>query len=607
VSSVSGQVAPDGRRPQWLRAFRALIGFAFRVAPRETALFWVCGAVMALYGPWTAYGLKLLVDGALAGDARGALVAAAVIALAIAVSVLNGLYYLDYLFTVGEKAGAAINARLMRLMAGVPGLAHHEQPDYLRELDFLREHRAMMGFLPNATAGLLRVAVQLAASLALLARLDPILLLLPLLGVGSFLAGRRANELWVGSWDATAELERRRRHLFELAASPTAAKEQRLFDLTDPLIARHHAAADEVGRVRDRADWRSAWLNAAGSLLFGLGYVGAIALVLLRAIEGRATVGDVVLTVGIAAGLNHAVQVAAMYGTSFLRILRVAQRYLWLEDHAAASQRDPPAPAAVPDRLTVGIELRDVAFRYPGTDQPILQGLSLRLPAGRVVALVGENGAGKSTLVKLLARFYEPDAGEILVDGAPLTSLPLAGWRARIGAAFQDFSRFELLLRETVGIGDLARIGDGPAVEAALARAGADDVPPLLARGIETQLGKGWEDGVDLSGGQWQKLALGRAMMRPEPLLVVFDEPTAALDAQTEHDLFERFAEAARSGASAGTVTLLVTHRFSTVRMADLIVVLDGGRVVEQGSHAELMARGGLYAELYGLQSRVYR
>jgi ABC-type multidrug transport system fused ATPase/permease subunit len=515
---------------------------------------------MASYGPWTAYGLKLLVDGALAGDPTRALVAAAVLALAIGVALLNGLYYLDFLFTVGEKASAAINSRLMALMAGVPGLAHHERPDYLRELDFLREHRGMMGYLANATAGLIRVAVQLAASLALLARLDPVLLFLPLLGVGSFLAGRRANELWVASFDATAEGDRLRRHLFELAASSAAGKELRLFGLVDPLIARHHAVAGEISRARDRADWQSAWLHAAGSVVFGLGYVGAVGLVLLRAIEGRATVGDVVLAVGVAAGLNGAVQVAVAYGTGFLRILRIAQRYLWLEDYAAASRLDPADPASVPDRLVDGIELRELSFRYPATDRPILDRLSLRLPAGKVVALVGENGAGKTTLVKLLARFYEPDGGQILVDGVDLRRLPLEEWRERIGVAFQDFGRFELRLRETVGVGDLARIGDSAAVESALAKAGADDLSPTLPGGLETQLGKGWDGGVELSGGQWQKLALGRAMMRRDPLLVVFDEPTAALDAQTEHALFERFAEAARSGASAGTVTLLVTH-----------------------------------------------
>lgn len=591
----------------WLRAYRVLVGFAFGTAPREAMLFLLCGVVMALQGPVAAFGAKLLVDGALARDFKVAFAAAALLALAAGIGLLNTLYYLDFLFAVAEKASAAVDRRLMALMAGIPSLAHHERPEYLDELDLLREERGRLAWMTNATAGIIRVAVGLAASLVLLARLDPLLLLLPLLGTGSFFAGRRARDLQQRAAEATTEAERLRRHLFEQATSADTGKEVRVFGLALELIRRHHAAAEAVARARDRAEWQGALLSAAGAVLFGLGYAGAIGLALLHALEGRLTPGDVVLTVGLAAGLNGVVQVAVGYGTAFLHVLRVARRYLWLEDYAADSLRAPASPAPVPGRLERGIEIESLSFRYPDSDTPVLSGVSLHLPAGIVVALVGENGAGKTTVVKLLGRFYEPDSGRILVDGVDLRRFAVEAWRARVSAAFQDFSRFELLARETVGVGRLARIGDAPAVEAALARAGADDVAPRLPHGLETQLGKAWDGGVDLSGGQWQKLALGRAMMRDDPLLVVFDEPTAALDAQTEHALFERFAAAARAGASAGTVTVLVSHRFSTVQMADLIVVLDRGRIVEQGSHRELMRRDGLYAELYRLQSRAYR
>ena len=229
----------------------------------------------------------------------------------------------------------------------------------------------------------------------------------------------------------------------------------------------------------------------------------------------------------------------------------------------------------------------------------MLDAVTLDLPAGSVVALVGENGAGKTTLVKLLCKLYEPTAGRILVDGAPLSRMRTAEWRQRLAGAFQDFFRFELPARHSVGVGDVPRRDDERAVAAAVARAGADDVVARLPSGLDTQLGPTWPGGVEVSFGQWQKLALARGFMREEPLLLMLDEPTAALDAETEHALFERYAAAAR-GADGGSangrsrgITILVSHRFSTVRMADLIVVLDGARVAQVGSHEELMAKGG--------------
>jgi ATP-binding cassette subfamily B protein len=281
-----------------------------------------------------------------------------------------------------------------------------------------------------------------------------------------------------------------------------------------------------------------------------------------------------------------------------------AQRLAWLEDFAAAQNAHVDQTA--PDRLDDGIWFDDVSFAYPGTDVEVLQHLDLRLPAGSVVAVVGENGAGKSTLVKLLARMYAPTSGRITADGVDIGHVDIVEWRERLAGAFQDFARLEFVAATTVGLGDEPRQDDRTAVGTAVDRAGATPVVDDLRHGLDTQLGPSWTDGVDVSFGQWQKLALARGYMRPEPLLLMLDEPTAALDAETEHALFERFAAGAREETTNGRVTVLVSHRFSTVRMADLIVVLDGARVVEVGGHDELMARGGTYADLYSIQASSY-
>ena len=301
----------------------------------------------------------------------------------------------------------------------------------------------------------------------------------------------------------------------------------------------------------------------------------------------------------LAAGSRLSAYIGATVGEiGFLRGIWLdgSIRLAWLEDYAASLAEH--SGEAVPERLTTGIRFDHVSFAYPGTDRLVLEDVCLDLKPGSVVAIVGENGAGKTTLVKLLCRLYQPTTGRILVDGLELARLPVEAWRSRLTGAFQDFFRFEFRARHTVGVGDVPRLDDEPAVVAAVGRAGADDVVARLVSGLETQLGPTWPDGVEVSFGQWQKLALARGFMRDHPLLLVLDEPTAALDAETEHALFERFAAAARNGkgngerdTADGRITILVSHRFSTVRMADLIVVLDGARVTEVGSHEELVAR----------------
>jgi ATP-binding cassette, subfamily B, bacterial len=234
--------------------------------------------------------------------------------------------------------------------------------------------------------------------------------------------------------------------------------------------------------------------------------------------------------------------------------------------------------------------------------------VTLTLPAGATVAIVGDNGAGKTTLVNLLAGLCHPTAGRILVDGTDLAELDPETWRQRVSAGFQDHARFEFSAQRAVGLGRLAELDDAAAATAALRRAGAGELPERLPAGLQTQLGPGWPAGVDLSGGQWQKLAVARAMMRPDPLLLLLDEPTAAIDAETEHELFARWTLAVSSiRERSGAITVLVSHRLSAVAMADLIVVLQAGQVHEIGSHAELIAAGGRYAELFDLQARGYR
>ncbi len=466
----------------------------------------------------------------------------------------------------------------------------------LRNQVFVLDHLYLS--LLNTLAWLVRVTI----TLVLLATIHPLLLLLALFAAPTVASASRRPAVERRIEERFAAHSRLADHLFRTATTAAPAKEVRVTGIGDDLARRRRTEWQRWAGPVARARWGTAASHALAWAVFGLGYAAAVVFV---AVGLQASVGAVLLILAAGARLSSYVG-ATMGEIGFLRGIWLdgSRRLVWLERYVAALEAD--RDVAVPDRLTDGIRFERVSFSYPGSDRLALDEVTLRLPPGAVVAVVGENGAGKSTLVKLLAKLYEPTSGEILVDGAPLRRMPARDWRDRLTGAFQDFFRFEFTAQRSVGLGHLPRLDDRTAVSAAVTSAGAADVVQRLPEGLDSQLGAGWADGQELSFGQWQKFALARGYMRQQPLLMILDEPTAALDAETEHALFERYAEAART-TGVGGITILVSHRFSTVRMADLIVVLDGSRLAEVGSHAELLGRDGAYADLYRIQATAYR
>ncbi|MDQ3147641.1 MAG: ABC transporter ATP-binding protein/permease [Actinomycetota bacterium] len=548
-----------------------------------------------------ALGLKVLAQRVLDGDDGGILFAAVLLGALAVLTWLLKLLSERANRKFADRCTVVIESHVARLQASVASIEHHERPDYLDRLAILRDQVFTLNHLYGSLFGMAGSVLRLVLTVGLLMSVHPALVLLGAAALPTVVVSSRRSLAERAASEAVAGDMRLARHLFQLGTTAPPAKELRVARTSPRVIQQRREAWDRWYGVVSRSRWTSAVAQSSAWAVFGVAYVATVVFVSSGIEAGP---GDVLLVLAAGSRLSAYVgqtEQEANFLSGFW--LDASRRLAWLEDYAAVAERR--ADAAVPDRLTEGIRMEGVSFRYPGTDAVVLEDVNLDLPAGAVVAIVGENGAGKSTLVKLLCRFYEPDSGRILVDGADQGAMPADEWRRRCAGAFQDFFRFELPVRHSVGVGDLDRLDERPAVEAALGRAGAGDVVDGLVSGIDTQLGPTWRDGVEVSFGQWQKFALARGFMRDDPLLLVLDEPTAALDAETEHALFERYAAASRN--DDGRITILVSHRFSTVRMADLIVVLDGARVVEYGSHPELMARGGQYAELYGIQAASYR
>ena len=589
---------PSGLSSMW-RALKR----GYHAEPWLLSVSFGLALLAALPDALLALWLKYLADGVLGGRPRLVMTAA----LGLGVSAV-GTWFLRVISDrtqrrFRDQVTIALESHLARLLASVSTIEHHERPEYVDRLSVLRNQVFVLDHMYMSLFTTCGWVLRLAVTITLLVSIHPALALLAVFALPTVLTSTWRPGVERAIEERGASANRLARHLFDIATTAAPGKEVRVTGIGSRLVTQRREAWERWYKPLAAARWSSAAWHTLGWGIFGVGYMAAVVFV---ASVLKATPGNVLLV--LAAGSRLSAYVAATVGEiGFLRgvWLDGSRRLAWLEDYSASLVQH--TDASVPERLKEGISFEHVSFVYPGTDRLVLEDLNIQFQPGSVTAIVGENGAGKTTLVKLLCGLYKPTSGRILVDGVDLARVPPDAWRSRLAGAFQDFFRFEFRARQSVGLGDLPRLEDEPSVLAALDRAGARDLVEQFASGLETQLGSTWPGGVEISFGQWQRIALARGFMRPRPLVLILDEPTAAVDAETEHALFERYAAATRQRTAEGGITLLISHRFTTVRVADHIVVLDGSRVVESGTHESLLVKGGQYAELYNIQAAAYR
>jgi ATP-binding cassette subfamily B protein len=473
--------------------------------------------------------------------------------------------------------------------------------------DKLQNAQREIGFRPIATVTnsfkLAQYVIVLVSTLFLLLALSPLVTLILFIStLPTFIIQLRYSKFRFRITDWRAPEARRSQYLQTLLTSDTSIKEIKLFGLADSLLKRYDELFNKAYREDLKLGVRQTVLSTFWSVLATLSFYGAYGWIVWHTLSGVITIGSMIFYIAVFRQAQSAFQ------GSFSEINQLYQGTLYMknlfsflnlkpvvEDRAiSASQPKPAYPRP-------GIEFRNVSFRYPNKNEWVLRGLNLYIAPGQKLALVGANGAGKTTLVKLLTRLYEPTEGQILLDGVDLRHYDLAELRQRIGVIFQDFVRYEFSVRENIGFGQVEELGNSTQIELAARKAGADSLIEKLPQGYDTTLGTRFHQGRQLSGGEWQKIALARAFMRDSDLLVL-DEPTAALDADSEFEVFERLRELTKD-----RMTLFISHRFSSVRMADQIAVLEGGRLVELGTHLELLSLGGNYARWFDLQAAGYR
>ncbi len=515
---------------------------------------------------------------------------------------------------LGDLFANASSIRLMEHAARLD-LYQFEDAGFYDHLERARRGTVGRIYLLTLTLGMAQDILTLGSLAAAIIIFNPwLLLLLAAAVLPSFIGETHFASLEYSLLFGWTPQRRELDYIRYVGASDKTAKEVQMFGLAPWLIERYRKLADEFYHMNRRLSIRKGIVSSLLSLLGTAGYYVAYVIVILDAVAGAISIGTLTfLATSFARGRDLIRSILSGAGDIYEQSLYLKDLFDFLEIEPTIVSV--PNARLVPDKLVVGFEFRDVGFRYPGNERWAVRHVSLTIHPGERIALVGENGAGKTTLTKLIARLYDPTEGKILLEGRDLREYDTTSLRAAISVIFQDFVRYDFRFDENIGVGEIERVEDalGATVERlqdasshdriinAAEKSLATSLLPRLPDGYRQMLGRRFKGGVDLSGGEWQKVALGRAYMR-EAQLLILDEPTAALDARAEYDVFVRFSELAR-----GRMAIIISHRFSTVRMADRIIVLREGIVVEEGTHEDLVSAGGLYADLFRLQAEGYR
>jgi ATP-binding cassette, subfamily B, bacterial len=597
---------PLRERLQALRLLGPFIRLVWRTQPGYATGIVLLRVVQA-FGPVALLWIgKLIIDLVVADLRAGSVVMAPLLwliglELAIAI-VLDGMQRGSALLEslLGDLFSNRMSVRLMAHAATLD-LEHFEDPDFYDHLERARRQTVGRLGLLSQLLGMLQSALTLASLLAALVAFNPWLLLMLVAAVlPSFIGETHYAALGYSLLYQWTPERRQLDYLRYIASSDVTAKEIKLFGLSDFFIRRYEELADAFYQANKRLSIRRAAAGGALTGLSTLAYYGAYAFIVWRTVAGALTVGSLTFLAGSFSRSRDLIS-RILLGSADLY-----EQCLFLQDLFTFLEMQPnvvsgPTARSFPRPIRSGFRFEGVGFRYPGSETWALRDVSFQLGSGERIALVGENGAGKTTLVKLLARLYEPTEGRILLDDVDLREYDVAQLRRAIGVIFQDFVRYNLVAGENVGVGRIDAVDDRALIEESARKSLAHDVVNRLERGYDHMLGRMFDGGANLSGGEWQKIALARAYMRDAQVLIL-DEPTAALDARAEYEVFQRFSELTRD-----RMAVLISHRFSTVRMADRILVLEGGRLIEQGSHEALLGQGGIYAELFSLQAAGYR